>query len=188
MRTPSSVSSVTLASSSNVPSGFAVTQSPPLSTVPRRRSPSNDPPTIGKIRRVPLDVDPISWVGKVSKRSSMSGREFMASEHLVNRVDRPFAPTVAARHGNDSIQERVRRVPGREARRGTKIIRRRVDGLAAADGGNHIRRSVTNATRSHRNERAVVGLERRQKIQLENTVGSQQQPVRTCSRQELPAK
>ena len=58
-------------SSSNVPSAFAVTQSPPpASTLPRRRSPSKGPPMTGKVESLPRGVEPISSVAEVANASA----------------------------------------------------------------------------------------------------------------------
>src|SRR5216683_1704391 len=194
IKAPSSVSSVTRRSSSNVPSALAVTQSPPpASTLPRRRSPSKEPPVTGKMASVPCGVLPISSVAEVVRRSSMRGREFMASkasrsENFVNGIDRAFCATVAAGHCDQAIQERVRGVCGLEARRGAKVVGRGIDGLAASDGRDHVRRSVTQAERFHRDERAVVGPERDAKVQLEDAVGAEEEPVRAPTRQDRSAK
>src|SRR5260221_11612602 len=92
------------------------------------------------------------------------------SENFVDRVDRTFCATVAAGHCDEAIQERVRGVCGLEARRGAKVVGRRIDRLAASDGRHHVRRSMSQAERSHRDERAVVGPERDAKIHLEDAV------------------
>src|SRR5947208_3186803 len=197
IKAPSSVSSVTRRSSSNVPLALAVTQSPPpASTLPRRRSPSKEPPLTGKMESLPCGVEPISSVAEVVRRTNMSGREFIgvvpfadscgrirsgapahtfewqsarpypvhrgaskasSSEHFVDRVNRTFCATVAAGHCDETIQERVRGVCSLEARRGAKIVGRGIDRLATSDGRDHLRRSVTQGERLHRNERAALG-------------------------------
>src|SRR5262245_25159498 len=128
-------------SSENVPLTSAMSQSPPpASTFPRRRSPSNEPPTTGTIVSAPCGVEPKSCQADVSRRRSMSGRnliESLISEHLVNRVYRALRATVATRHGNEAIQERVR-VRSHEARDGPEVVRRCVDTFAASDGRDHL--------------------------------------------------
>src|SRR5467141_888028 len=80
----SSVSSVTRRSSSRVPSAAAVTQSAPPRTIPRKRSPSKDPPVIGKIESMPCGVAPISSVAAVVRRRRISGRAFIESSAFGN--------------------------------------------------------------------------------------------------------
>src|SRR6266851_1144854 len=139
IKAPSSVSSVTRRSSSKVPSALAVTQSPPpASTLPRRRSPSNEPPVTGKIV-----VEPISWVADVARRSTMSGREAMAavtSEHLVDRVDGTVRTAIAGRDRDEAIEKRVRRMRRLETRHGAEVIRRGGDRLAASERRNYLGR------------------------------------------------
>src|SRR5206468_7090285 len=71
------------------------------------------------------------------------------SQHFVYRVDGAVGTTVACGHRDDAIQERIRRVGGLEAWRRTKIVECRIDGLAARDRGDHLRRAVTQAERLH---------------------------------------
>ena len=76
MRAPSSVSSVMRRSSSMTPSErLTVQSSPPGSTLPRSRSPSNEPPVIGKVTRVPWGPAPMSCVGAVVRRRVIRGRD-----------------------------------------------------------------------------------------------------------------
>src|SRR5258708_17050664 len=185
IKAPSSVSSVTRKSSSNARWRFAVTKSPPpASTLPRRRSPSNEPPATGKIERAPRGVEPISSAADVSSLRSMSGREFMSSslrqrtsENFVNGVDLTFCPAVATGDGNETIQERVRGMRGLEPWRGPKVVGRGINRLAAFDGRDPFRRTVAEPERSHRDERDVVGPQRGAQLQLEDAVRSKQQPV-----------
>ena len=121
------------------------------------------------------------------ERTGIHGVPF-ESENFVNGVDRTFCPTVAAGDGDEAIQERVRGVRGLEARRGAKVVGRGIDRLAASDGRHHFRRSVTQAEGFHRDERAVVGPERDAKVQLEDAVRSEEQPVRAAARQDRSAK
>src|SRR5439155_20028297 len=97
-----------------------------------------------------------------------------SSAHFVDRVNRTFCATVAAGYCDETIQERVRGVCSLEARRGAKIVGRGIDRLATSDGRDHLRRSVTQAERLHRNERAVVGPERDAKVHLEDAVRSEE--------------
>src|SRR5262245_12840349 len=134
---PSSVSSVTRRSSRNVPSPRHLTQSPPpASTLPRRRSPSNEPPTTGKIVRPPCGIEPISSVADVARRRTISGRVpivALISKDLVNGIDRPLRTTIAHADRHQSIQERVGGVRRLEPRQGTEVIAGRVDRFAASD-------------------------------------------------------
>src|SRR5580700_1198775 len=76
MSAPSSVSSVIRRSGSRTPSGRLITQSPPPgSTLPRSLSPSNEPPMIGNVRRVPRGPAPTFCVGAVRSRRVRRGRE-----------------------------------------------------------------------------------------------------------------
>src|SRR5215510_12054736 len=196
IKAPSSVSSVTRKSSSNVASPFAVTQSPPpASTLPRRRVPSNEPPVTGKMESAPRGVEPISSVADVSSLRSMRGREFMsaslrqrASENFVNGVDRTFWAAVAAGDRDETIQERVRGMRGLEPWRAPKVVRRGIDHFAARDGRDHFRWTVAQPERSHRDERAVVGPQRGAQVQLEDAVCSKQQPVGAAAGQDRSAK
>src|SRR5262245_34862008 len=180
-------------SSENVPLTSAMIQSPPpASTVPRSRSPSNAPPTTGTIVSTPCGVDPNSCQADVSRRRTMSGRNMMigslTSEHLVNRVNRALRATVAARHGNEAIQERVRLVRSHEARDGPEVVRRCVDTFAASDGRDHLGRTMAQAERAHRDPRAVIGSQGAAKIQLEHAVRPKEQPIRAAGWQNRTAK
>src|SRR5262249_7385710 len=211
IKAPSSVSSVTRRSTSKVPSPLAVTQSPPPgSTLPRSRSPSKEPPTTGKIDSVPSGVEPISSMAAVARRRVMRGRDFMRlpleriwcpgfvalpprardqmSEHFVDGIDRTLSATVAARHGDQAIQERVCRISGLEAWRGSKVVACRIDGLAPPEGRDHFGRSVTQAERLHRDQRAIVGPQRRAQVQLEDPVAAEAQPVRAAAGQDRASK
>src|SRR4029453_15012030 len=76
---PSSVSSVTLRSSSMTPSErLSVQSSPAGNTFPRSLLPSNDPPVIGNVTRVPCGPAPIFCVGAVFRRSVIKARVSMA--------------------------------------------------------------------------------------------------------------
>jgi hypothetical protein len=75
------------------------------------------------------------------------------------------------------VQECARWVCGFESRRRPKIIGRRIDRLATSQGLYHLGRTVTQAKRPHRNESAVVGPQRGAKVQLENSIGSKEEPV-----------
>jgi hypothetical protein len=79
----------------------------------------------------------------------MSGREFMSSslrqrtsKNFVNGVDRAFWAAVTTGDGNETIQERVRGMPGLEPWRGPKVVGRGINRLAACDGRDHFRRTV----------------------------------------------
>jgi hypothetical protein len=55
-------------------------------------------------------VEPMSSVADLERRRTISGRELtitLMSEHLVNRVDRAFRATIAARLRDQAIQERI---------------------------------------------------------------------------------
>src|SRR4051812_9944849 len=82
---------------------------------------------------------PASVASAASLRTSLRRASTEPSEDLVDRVDRAFGAAVAARDGEQAIQERVLRVPGLEARGGPEIVGRRVDALAARDRRDHLR-------------------------------------------------
>src|SRR3954468_16061745 len=65
-------------SSSITPSLRLTVQSSPFNTLPRSLSPSNEPPVIGNVTRVPCGPAPMSWVGAVLKWSVIRGRVRMA--------------------------------------------------------------------------------------------------------------
>src|SRR5215475_8011526 len=110
------------------------------------------------------------------------------SENFVDRVDGAFRSTVAARYSHHPVQKGVRRVCGLEPRRGAKVVRGRIDGFAADDCGNDFWGPVTQAERSHRDERAVVSLERDAKVHLQDTVRPEQLPVGASARQDPSTK
>src|SRR4029077_10396498 len=135
---------------SRVPSAAAVTQSAPPSTVPRKRSPSNDPPVIGKIESVPCVVSPISSTGAVVKRRRISGRAFMGPQlfetrlvQFMNGVDRTFSASVAGCHGYATVQECGRGVRGFEPRRRADIAGGRIAGPPAWQGLDRLLTAVT---------------------------------------------
>src|SRR5580765_4964556 len=113
----------------------------------------------------------------VASCKTMRGRVFNMSEHFVYRVDGTVGTTVAGCHCDDAIQECVRRVGSLEAWRRTKIVECGIDGLAARDRGDHLRRAVTQAERLHRDQRAVVGQKGDAEVQFEDAVCSYEQPV-----------
>src|SRR5258705_13566206 len=88
----------------------------------------------------------------------------------MNGVDRTISASVAARHRYEMVQECVRRVSGFEPRRRLKIVGGRIDRLATCHGLYHIRRTVTQAARPHRNEFAIVGTRRASTVQFENSI------------------
>ena len=106
------------------------------------------------------------------------------SEHLVNRIDRSGRAPIPTRYGHQTIKKRVRRVGGFEPDRGSKVVPIRIHVLAATEGRDHIRWSVPQAKGTHRDQRAVVGPERRAEVELEDAVGSNQQPVRAPARKD----
>src|SRR5260221_3705490 len=217
MRAPSSVSSVMRRSSSRTASARLTTQSsPPGSTLPRSLSPSNEPPLMGNVRRVPWGPAPMFCVGAVLRRRVIRGRERMDvlrsagevegatmgsgthpasvanaatlrtllrpphtrdSEDLVDRVDGAGDAPVAARHGEESIQERVLRVAGLEAWSGPEVVRRGVHALAPRERRDHFGWPVTKAERCHVDEGAIVGLEGDTQVELEDAVPSEERPV-----------
>src|SRR5439155_1059320 len=227
MRAPSSVSSVMRRSSSTTPSERLIVQSsPPGNTLPRSLSPSNEPPVIGNVTRVPWGPAPIFCVGAVFSRSVIRGRDRMEispsaggeeesasgtcahrasvtnaaslrrslrpastrpSQDLVNRVDGARGAPIAARYGEQPVQERVLRVSGLEARRGPEVVSRRVDALAAPERGDHVRWPVAKPERLHMDEGAVFRLECQTQIELENAVSPEEGPI-TATRQDLSAQ
>ena len=88
------------------------------------------------------------------------------SDDLVDRVDGPRGTTIARRHGEQSIQERVLRVSGLEPRRGAEVVSRRVYCLAARERRNHFGWPMSKPERRHVDERAIVRLERRAQVEL----------------------
>src|SRR5882672_9632996 len=100
----------------------------------------------------------------------------------MNGVDGTFSASLAARHCYEMVHKCVRRVCGFEPRRRPKIVGCRIDRLAACQGLYHIRRTVTQAERPHRDESAVVGPQRGAKIQLENSIRSKKEPVGASTR------
>src|SRR6185503_16349297 len=102
---------------------------------------------------------PASVANAASLRTSLLRSSMGASQDLVDRVGGPVGAPIAARYGEETIQERVFRVPNLETRRSPEVIGRRVDALAAPDGRDDLRRTVTKPERRHVDERAVVGLE-----------------------------
>jgi hypothetical protein len=100
----------------------------------------------------------------------------------MNGVDRTFSASVAACHRNEMVQKCVRWVCGFEPRRRPKIVGRGIHRLATCQGRYHIRRTVTQAERPHRNDGAVVGPQRGAKVQLENSIRSKEKPVGASTR------
>src|SRR5258705_12626518 len=99
----------------------------------------------------------------------------------MNGVDRSFTAPVAARQRDEMVQECVRGMCGFEPRRRPKIVGCRIDRLATCQGLDHIGWTVTQAERPHRNESAVIGPQRRAKVQLENSIRSKEEPVGACT-------
>src|SRR5580693_329446 len=97
-------------------------------------------------------------------------------------VDRTFSTSVTARHRDEMVQESIRWMCGCEPRRRPKIVGCRIDRLATCQGLDHVRRTVTQAERPHRNESAVVCPQRGAKVQLEHSVRSKEEPVRASTR------
>src|SRR5580704_5799553 len=95
----------------------------------------------------------------------------------MNGVDRTFSASVPARHRDEMVQECIRWMCGFEPRRRSKVVGRRIDRLAPCQGLHHVRRTVTQAERPHRNESAVVGPQRGAKVQFENSIRSKEEPV-----------
>src|SRR5262249_11742845 len=107
---------------------------------------------------------------------------------FVDGINRPFGATVAARHGDHAIQERVLRMSGLEAWHGPKIVACGIDGLAPPNRCDHLWRSVTQAERFHRDQGAVVGPQRHAKTQLEDAIRAEELPVRASARQDGASK
>src|SRR5262245_16574957 len=81
-----------------------------------------------------------SAANAASLRTSLRRAPTRASEDLVDRVDGAIGAPIAARYGEETIQERVLRVPGLEAGDGAEVVGRGVDALAARERGDHFRR------------------------------------------------
>src|ERR1700733_2647086 len=106
----------------------------------------------------------------------------------MNGVDRTLSASVAARHCYEMVQKCVHWVCGLEPRRRSKIVGCRIDGLATCHGLHHIRWTVTQAERPHRDQGAVVGPQGGAKVQLENSIRSKEEPVAASTRQHRSAK
>src|SRR6266446_7372615 len=118
---------------------------------------------------------PASVANAASLRTSLRrGSRGGASEDLVDGVDGAFGAPIAARYGEEAIQERILRVPGLEAWGGPEVVGRGVDALAAPERRDHFRRPVTKPERREVDEGAVVGLERDAQVELEDAVSSEE--------------
>src|SRR5450432_3227677 len=84
---------------------------------------------------------------------------------------------IAARYGEQAIEERVLRVPRLEPGRAPEVVRRGIDGLAPRERRDHFGRPVTKPERRHVDEGAVVGLEREAQVELEDAVTPEERPV-----------
>src|SRR5262249_30389536 len=113
--------------------------------------------------RLPCGVGPTSWIGAVVSRRRMSGRDVI-SEDFVDRVDGPRRTAVAPRDRDEAIEKRVCWVTGLEARGRPEVVTCGVDWLATSESRHHLGRSVPQAERRHRNERAVVCQQRDAKV------------------------
>src|SRR5450432_1039777 len=171
MRAPSSASSVIRRSSSRTPSARLTTQSaPPGSTLPRSLSPSNEPPVMGNVRRVPRGPAPMFCVGAVLSRRVIRGRERMevllsararerdggdgasmdAGTHPASVANAASWRTLLRRAYTRASQDLVDRVDGASdapvsARHGEESIQElvlRVAGLEARKGPEVVRRRV----------------------------------------------
>src|SRR5712691_8763158 len=123
-----------------------------------------------------LCAHPASVTNAASLRTSLRRASTGASKDLVDRVDGAPGAPIAARYGEEAIQERVLRVPGLEAGCGPEVVGRGVDALAARERRDHFRRSVTKPARGHVDEGAVVGRERKAQVNLEDGVSSEGRP------------
>src|SRR5262245_9874326 len=130
---------------------------------------------------------PASAANAASLRTSLRRASTGVSQDLVDRVDGAFSAPIAARYCEEPIQEPVLRVRGLEARYGPEVIGRGVDALAARERRHHFRRPVTKPERGHVDESAVVGLERKAQVELEDAVSPEECPV-TATRQHLSAQ
>src|SRR5438552_5071733 len=130
---------------------------------------------------------PASVAKAASLRTSLRRAPTGTSQDLVDRVDGAFGAQIAARYGEEAIQERVLRVSGLEAGRGPELVGRGVDALAARERRDHLRRPVTKPERGHVDEGAVVGLECEAQVELEDAVSPEKRPV-TATGQHLSAQ
>jgi hypothetical protein len=80
--------------------------------------------------------------------------------------------------GKESIQERVPGMRGFETWRGPKVVGGRIHAFAARKCGDDFRGPVAKPERRHLDQGAVLGLEREAKVELQNSVRSQERPVR----------
>src|SRR5438132_2370685 len=115
------------------------------------------------------------------------GSPAIPSQDLVDPVHRSARTSFTDTDADDAIQECVCFRRGLELRQRSKVVARGVDDLSTAEGGNGVSRAMTQPLKGHVDERMIVCLQRDAQVQLENTVGAQQQPV-TSSRQNLAAQ
>src|SRR5262249_12413788 len=104
-------------------------------------------------------------------------RYFNASQDLVDPVNRSVRASLTDTDGDDPIQECVSLRRGFESRKRAKVVGCGIDHLSAAERGNCIGRAMAQPLKPHVDQRPVVGLERDPQVELQNTVGAQQQPV-----------
>src|SRR5262249_53371346 len=86
---------------------------------------------------------PASAANAASLRTSLRRASMGTSQDLVDRVDGSLGAPIAARYGEEAVQEHVLRVPGLETGRGPEVVGRGVDALAARECRDHCRRPVT---------------------------------------------
>src|SRR6185436_1838338 len=77
----------------------------------------------------PTCPHPASVAHAASFRTSLRRASTVVSHDLVDRVDGTLGAAIAARHGEEAVQEGVLLVPGLEPGRGAEVVGRRVDGL-----------------------------------------------------------
>src|SRR2546426_3520449 len=130
---------------------------------------------------------PASVANAASLRTSLRRASTGTSQDLVDRVDGAFGAPIAARYGEEAIQERVLRVSGLEPGRGPEVVGRGVDALATRERRDHFRWPVTKPERRHVDEGAVVGLECEAQIELEDAVSPEERPI-TATGQYLSAQ
>jgi len=121
--------------------------------------------------------------GEIENVSSSS----VASQNLLDRVNRSFRSPIATRYRDQAIQERVLRVPRLETGRRPEVVGGGIDAFAARERRDHVRRAVTKPERRHVDQAAVVGFQRHAQVEFEDAVSSEERPV-TAAGQHLSAE
>src|SRR6267378_141644 len=92
--------------------------------------------------------------------ASSACRPCTSSEYLVDLVNRSVRASFANTDGDDAIQECVFFRRGLEPRHGAKVVAGGIDGFAAGERRDHIRRAMAQPLKRHIDQRVVVRLQR----------------------------